>query len=137
MFWNCIMKLKWTNSNVTIVYLEPHPYCQYQLLLLYIWPILFESWVLVEPYDNFCFTNILCKMFAIIAYFIISLFARLYVKVDIYLTCGKTDHHDIARNACTKSGSLRFSQFFDCWLILSVYIIMSFDFPFVRLFGVR
>ena len=35
-------------------------------------------------------------MFAIIAYFILSLFARLYVKVDIYLTCGKTDHHDIA-----------------------------------------
>jgi hypothetical protein len=24
-----------------------------------------------------------------------------------------------------------------CWLILSVYILMSFDFPFVRLFGVR
>jgi hypothetical protein len=41
------------------------------------------------------------------------------------------------RNACAKSGSLRFSQFSDCWLILSVYIIMSFDFPFVRLFGVR
>ena len=41
------------------------------------------------------------------------------------------------RNACTKSGSLRFSQFSSCWLILSVYIIMSFDFPFVRLFGVR
>ena len=41
------------------------------------------------------------------------------------------------RNACTKSGSLRFSQFSGCWLILSVYIIMSFDFPFVRLFGVR
>ena len=33
--------------------------------------------------------------------------------------------------------SLRFSQFSDCWLILSVYIIMSFDFPFGRLFGVR
>ena len=33
------------------------------------------------------------------------------------------------------SGSLRFSQFSGCWLILSVYIIMSFDFPFVRLFG--
>ena len=33
--------------------------------------------------------------------------------------------------------SLRFSQFSGCWLILSVYIIMSFDFPFVRLFGVR
>ena len=40
-------------------------------------------------------------------------------------------------DACTKSGSLRFSQFSGCWLILSVYIIMSFDFPFVRLFGVR
>jgi hypothetical protein len=26
---------------------------------------------------------------------------------------------------------------FGCWLILSVYIIMSFDFPFVRLLGVR
>jgi hypothetical protein len=39
--------------------------------------------------------------------------------------------------ACTKSGSLRFSQFSRCWLILSVYILMSFDFPFVRLFGVR
>jgi hypothetical protein len=32
--------------------------------------------------------------------------------------------------------SLRFSQFSGCWLILSVYIIMSFDFPFGRLFGV-
>jgi hypothetical protein len=42
-------------------------------------------------------------------------------------------HHSF-RNACTKSGSLRFSQF---WLILSVYILMSFDFPFVRLFGFR
>jgi hypothetical protein len=41
------------------------------------------------------------------------------------------------RNACTKSGSLRFSQFSGCWQILSVYIIMSLDFPFVRLFGVR
>ena len=45
--------------------------------------------------------------------------------------------HHFFRNAGTKSGSLRFSQFSGCWLILSVYIIMSFDFPFVRLFGVR
>jgi hypothetical protein len=45
--------------------------------------------------------------------------------------------HHFFRNACTKSGSLRFSQFSGCWLILSVYIIKSFDFPFVRLFGVR
>jgi cytochrome c oxidase subunit IV len=41
------------------------------------------------------------------------------------------------RNACSKSVSLRFSQFSGCWLILSVYMHMSFDFPFVRLFGVR
>jgi hypothetical protein len=44
--------------------------------------------------------------------------------------------HHFFRNACTKSGSLLFSQF-SCWLILSVYILMSFDFPFGRLFGVR
>jgi hypothetical protein len=43
-------------------------------------------------------------------------------------------HHSF-RNACTKSGPLRFSQFSSCWLILSLYIIMSVDFPFVRLFG--
>jgi hypothetical protein len=40
--------------------------------------------------------------------------------------------HHFFRNACTKSGSLRFSQFSGCWLILSVYILMSFDFPIVR-----
>ena len=40
--------------------------------------------------------------------------------------------HHLFRNACTKSGSLRFSQFSSCWLILSLYILMSFDFPFVR-----
>ena len=38
--------------------------------------------------------------------------------------------HHFFRNACTKSGSLRFSQFSGCWLILSVYILMSFDFSF-------
>jgi hypothetical protein len=36
--------------------------------------------------------------------------------------------HHFFRNACTKSGSLRFSQLSGCWLILSVYIIMSLDF---------
>jgi hypothetical protein len=45
--------------------------------------------------------------------------------------------HKAIPNECTKSGSLRFSQFSGCGLILSVYIFMSFDFPFVRLFGVR
>jgi hypothetical protein len=41
--------------------------------------------------------------------------------------------HIFFRNACTKSGSLRFSQFSGCWLILSVYILMSFDFPFCKI----
>ena len=45
--------------------------------------------------------------------------------------------HHFFGNACTKSGSLRFSQSSGCWLILSVYILMSFDFPFGRLFGAR
>ena len=45
--------------------------------------------------------------------------------------------HHFFSNTCTKSGSLRFSQFSGCWLILSVYILMSFYFPIVRLFGVR
>ena len=44
--------------------------------------------------------------------------------------------HHFFRNACTKSEALRFSQFSGCWLILSVCILMSFDFPFVRLLGV-
>ena len=34
--------------------------------------------------------------------------------------------HHFFRNACTKSGSLRFSQFSGCWLILSVYILNEF-----------
>ena len=53
-----------------------------------------------------------------------------------YIALSDSTHH-FFRNVCTKSGSLRFSQFSGCWLILSVYIIMSFDFPFVGLFGVR
>ena len=45
--------------------------------------------------------------------------------------------HHFFRNACTKSGSLRFSQFSGCWLIFSVCMLVGFDFPFVGLFGVR
>jgi hypothetical protein len=37
--------------------------------------------------------------------------------------------HHFFGNACIKSGSLRFSQFSGCWLILSVYILISFYFP--------
>jgi hypothetical protein len=40
------------------------------------------------------------------------------------LSRNDSTHHFI-RNACTKSGSLRFSQFSGCWLILSVYILKS------------
>jgi hypothetical protein len=58
-----------------------------------------------------------------------------YVIVVLFGALKSDSTHHFFRNACIKSGSLRFSQFSGCWLILSVYIIMSFDFPFVRLFG--
>jgi hypothetical protein len=50
-------------------------------------------------------------------------------KTHVYVLPGP---HLFFRNACTKLGSLRFSQFSGCWLILSVYILMSFDSPFVE-----
>jgi hypothetical protein len=60
-----------------------------------------------------------------------------YRNINFWFGALKSDStHHFFRNACTKSGSLRFSQF-SSWLILSVYILMSFEFPFVRLFGVR
>ena len=45
--------------------------------------------------------------------------------------------HFFFRNACTKSGSVRFSQFSGGWLILSVYIIMSFYFPLLAVLNGR
>ena len=62
---------------------------------------------------------------------------KLFIFIEIWSNNKSDSTHHFFRNACTKSGSLRFSQFSGCWLILSVYIPMSFDFPFVRLFGVR
>ena len=69
---------------------------------------------------NVCFVDHHCFNF---------LFKSFFLKSD-------STHHFFG-NACTKSGSLRLSQFSGCWLILYVYIFMSFDFPFGRLFGVR
>jgi hypothetical protein len=46
----------------------------------------------------------------------------------------KGGHKACDINACIKSGSLRFSRLLTD---LSVNIIMGFDFPFVRLLGVR
>ena len=46
-------------------------------------------------------------------------------KINLFLSLrqlGFHSTHHFFRNACTKSGSLRFSQFSGCWLILSVYI---------------
>jgi hypothetical protein len=43
-------------------------------------------------------------------------------------TWGSSFCHYLDYLWCLKSGSLRFSQFSGCWLILSVYIIMSLDF---------
>jgi hypothetical protein len=41
----------------------------------------------------------------------------------IFLSSSELSAIELAsfRNACTKSGSLRFSQFSGCWLILYVY----------------
>jgi hypothetical protein len=47
----------------------------------------------------------------------------------VWLYCAVIRYISFFGNACTKSWSLRFSQFSGCWLILSVYILMSFDFP--------
>jgi hypothetical protein len=55
-----------------------------------------------------------------------------YAHCDRYGALKSDSTHHFFRNACTKSGPLRFSQFSGCWLILSVYILVSFDFPFVR-----
>ena len=41
--------------------------------------------------------------------------------------------HHFFGNACTKSGLLRYSQFSGCWLILSVCLLVSFDFPFWKI----
>ena len=48
----------------------------------------------------------------------IYLLCSLYGAVKSYST------HHFYGNVCTKSGSLRFSQFSGCWLILSVYILI-------------
>jgi hypothetical protein len=46
-------------------------------------------------------------------------------------------HYGSKFPAVTITVFITIPQFSGCWLILSVYILMSFDFPFVRLFGVR
>jgi hypothetical protein len=70
-------------------------------------------------------------------YFVIIPILHILFFYSIRFGTLKSDStHHFFRNACTKSGSLRFSQFSGCWLILSVYILMTFEFPFVRLLGV-
>jgi hypothetical protein len=84
-------------------------------------PILIEVHVQSQENEQSC----IC----VLGVSILTLFLRCFYWI--------LDLFHFFRNACTKSGSLRFSQFSGCWLILSVYILMSFDFPFVRLFWVR
>jgi hypothetical protein len=72
----------------------------------------------------------------VIVYFICYLTLNTSAHTSYLYDCTWARTHHFFRNACTKSGSLRFSQVSGCWLILSVYILMIFDFPFVRLFGV-
>jgi hypothetical protein len=66
-------------------------------------------------------------------WYILTFLVRIIINSSCCALKSDSTHH-FFRNACTKSGSLRFSQFSGCWLILSVYTLMSFDFPFVRLY---
>jgi hypothetical protein len=81
--------------------------------------------------DLLCFVWHISFRFVILHFvsfrFFIFRFVSLYF-VSFHFVFVSTHH--FFRNACTKSGSLRFSQFSGCWLILSVYKLMSFDFPF-------
>jgi hypothetical protein len=77
------------------------------------------------------------KKFTNIFFFNFHLYFRRHLHSRRFGALKSDSTHHLFRNACTKSGSLRFSQFSGCWLILSVYILTSFDFPVVRLFGVR
>jgi hypothetical protein len=63
-----------------------------------------------------------------IKHYVIKFVSNLW-QVGGFLWFQSDSTHHFFGNACTKSGSLRFSQFSGCWLILSVYILMSFDFP--------
>jgi hypothetical protein len=52
-------------------------------------------------------------------------FGLYFIVLSWSLPSLKSDsNHHFFRNACTKSGSFRFSQFSGCWLILFVYILI-------------
>ena len=99
----------------------------FYLFLKWVYINLFLKWVYINLFLKWVYINLFLKW----VYINVIFFVYLCTMVDPDST------HHFFRNACTKSGSLRFSQFSGCWLILSVYILMSFDFPFGKLFGVR
>ena len=71
------------------------------------------------PFRSLVFPVMLCR-----SLFVLFLLA---IELSIFRFAGSDYPFDI----------FKVSQFSGCWLILSVYMIMSLDFPFVRLFGVR
>jgi len=84
-------------------------------------------------------------MFKIIAFFIVTLFARLYVRVAILLTCGKHVHdhivslegkvwaHEVntATFFCAKTGKWAVIYLFGRVLILPLSVILMFYFGIV------
>ena len=121
----CTKPRKWTVMCMCVMV--------YILILFYDFPIRFG---IVVKVWYFCF----CIFVSNILNYNVHYFSRYpsIISYQLYKSDLKSDStHHFFRNACTKSGSLQFSQFSGCWLILSVYILMSFDFPFGRLFGVR
>ena len=88
--------------------------------------------------DRHCFTGT-CSYKANYHTITTTTSPAIFGKYSYWHESGKTlnsdSTHHFFGNACTCT--LRFFQFPSCCLILSVYILMSFDFSFGRLFGVR
>ena len=95
-----------------------------------------EIWTLsffrLEKVRKFELCNFLCRKKCRMLDFIIFIGKKIR-KVGLRKKMWKVGRFgalksDFFRNACIKSGSLRFSQFSGCWLILSVYILCLYEF---------
>jgi hypothetical protein len=100
------------------------------------------SWYLGRRLDDCLFLDIWVDIYLIV-YFLISGWPLSRLSITLsrnesgrFGALKSDTTHNFFRNACIKLGSLRFLHLFGCCLIYSVYLIMCFDFPFVRLFGV-
>jgi hypothetical protein len=84
---------------------------------------MFTIWTSIV-YNLFCRDRIYFDKILVSEY---KLFKRCRYERRRFGALKSDSTHYFFRNACTKSWSLRFSQFSGCWLILSVYILMSFS----------